>query len=216
MVFMRDSARAAANARGCGLQVGLHLNLSEPFTGSNVDRQLRHAQDQVVRFLTMGKYALLMYHPLLRQQFRLVVHAQFAEFERLYRCVPPHVDGHQHQHLCSNVLFDQLIPAGLIVRRNFSFFRGEKSLWNRAYRHGVDRVLAKRYRLSDFFFSLEDCLNRGKLDAVYALASVRRVELMTHPVRPRELQYLMSDEYKARAHSLLNGVGMSTPLVSAG
>jgi predicted glycoside hydrolase/deacetylase ChbG (UPF0249 family) len=80
MVFMVDSHRAAGLANVAGLHVGLHLNLSEAFTAPGVPARLREAHDQVVSFLTTGKFALLVYNPLLRRQFRLVVEAQLAEF----------------------------------------------------------------------------------------------------------------------------------------
>ncbi len=53
--------------------------------------------------------------------FREVFAAQFEEFTRLYGRVPSRLDGHQHMHLCTNMLVDGLYPAGARVRRNLSF-----------------------------------------------------------------------------------------------
>ena len=33
---------------------------------------------------------------------------------RLYGKLPSHVDGHQHRHLCANMLIDPIIPEGQI------------------------------------------------------------------------------------------------------
>lgn len=191
MVFMRDSVRAAEGARQAGIPVGLHLNLSEPFTARDVNGHLARAHGRVVRFLRNSKYATVLYHPLLRNQFSEVVHAQFEEFERLYGSQPGHVDGHQHQHLCSNVLFDSLIPRGYQVRRSFSFQKGEKGVLNRRYRRFVDARLARRYSIVDYFFSLETCLQQRRLERVFELAETATVELMAHPIKVPEFNFLM-------------------------
>jgi len=39
-------------------------------------------------------------------------------------------------------------------------------------------------------------INANKLDRVAALAKSNNVELMTHPVVPREADYLMSDDFQ--------------------
>jgi predicted glycoside hydrolase/deacetylase ChbG (UPF0249 family) len=194
MMFMRDSERAARLAIERGIDVGLHLNLSQEFTALAVPDDLRNAQRRVVAFLTASKYAQLLYNPFLRRQFREVVEAQIAEFHRLYGRPPSHVDGHQHQHLCLNVLLDGLIPANHKVRRSFSFWRGEKGALNRGYRALVDRSLARRFVLADFFFSLEQCLKTGRTTRVFSLARTATVELMTHPINTTEFGYLMSDD----------------------
>jgi hypothetical protein len=84
-------------------------------------------------------------------------------------------------HLCSNLLLSNMIPAGTKLRRDFSFWPGEKSMLNRTYRLLVDRWLACRHRLTDYFFDLTLCIQGKKLDRVAALAKSSNVELMTHP-----------------------------------
>jgi len=110
--------------------------------------------------------------------------------------LPSHVDGHHHMHLCANFLLSKRMPAGTRVRRNFSFSPGEKSWLNRAYRYLVDRWLARRYRLPDYFFDLIQCIEGKKLDRVAALAKSNNVELMTHPNISAEKAFLMSDEFQ--------------------
>lgn len=195
MMFMEDSERAARTALDLGIDVGLHLNLSQSFTGLRVPDPLRRSHDRIVGFLRATKYALVLYNPFLRRQFRQVVDAQIEEFARLYGKPPAYIDGHHHQHLCANVLFDGIIPRGRRVRRNFTFWPGEKSALNRWYRRRVDGMLARDYSLVDYFFSLEECLGNGRLSRVFHLAETATVELMTHPVNASEFEYLMSDAY---------------------
>ena len=99
-------------------------------------------------------------------------------------------------HLCANLLVSNLIPADMKIRRNFSFWPGEKSWLNRAYRYLVDRRLARRYCLADYFFDLIQCIEGKKLDRVAALAKSSNVELMTHPTVSAEKAFLMSDEFQ--------------------
>jgi hypothetical protein len=93
-------------------------------------------------------------------------------------------------HLCANVLFGRLLPSGTLVRRNFSFQAGEKSLPNRLYRGVVDRLLARRHRLVDFFFSLPPLEPVARLRRIFALARDFVVEVETHPVNPVEYRFL--------------------------
>jgi chitin disaccharide deacetylase len=195
MVFMEDSTRAAQLARDIKIDVGLHLNLSEDFTCLHVPDELRKAHTAIRRFLKANRYALVFYNPFLRQQFSLVLRAQTNEFARLYGKPPSHIDGHQHMHLCSNVLFDQLISTGTKVRRSFSFQRGEKSFVNRIYRSLVDRHLLKRHRITDYFFALSSNLSRERLKMLVRLATQHSVELMTHTELARERECLLGDEF---------------------
>jgi predicted glycoside hydrolase/deacetylase ChbG (UPF0249 family) len=205
MVFMEDSERAAGLALENGVDVGLLLNFSQPFTSDTVSPSLRNYHRSIVTFLKANKYAQLFYNPFLQKQFAYSCQAQLEEFARLFKMSPTHVDGHHHMHLCPNVLFNRLIPAGMVVRRNFSFFPGEKSLLNRTYRSVVDWWLARRYRLTDYFFDLTQCLQENKLNRVAALARSEDVELMTHPISPEEQAYLMSDEWSELLQKLPKG-----------
>jgi predicted glycoside hydrolase/deacetylase ChbG (UPF0249 family) len=195
MVFMEDSERAASLAKSSGISVGLHLNLVQEFTDPSVPVDLRKDHNRICRFLKRGKYAFLLYNPFLRNQFRRVYHAQVEEFKRLYGKQPTHVDGHQHMHLCTNMLVDCVIPKGNRVRRSFSFARGEKGAANRAYRDLVDRRLAGRYRLTDFFYSIGQCTKPDRLQRVAEVSSKATVEVMTHPVVADEFAFLHSDPF---------------------
>jgi predicted glycoside hydrolase/deacetylase ChbG (UPF0249 family) len=197
MVFMGDSKRAAKLAKDYQVDdVGLHLNFSEEFTDPICPENLKEHHRQIVKFLRRNKYAQLLYNPFLRKAFAYCYHAQVEEFMQLFEKSPSHIDGHHHMHLCANVLFSSMIPGGTKLRRNFSFWPGEKSMLNRTYRWLVDRWLARRYRLTDYFFDLTQCIEGKKLDRVAALAKSSNVELMTHPIVNWEREYLMSDEFQ--------------------
>jgi chitin disaccharide deacetylase len=194
MVFMEDSARAAALAREREIEAGLHLNFTTPFSASSCPARLREGQQQIARYLLRHRLAQVAFQPGLIRQFAYVAAAQRDEFRRIYGADPERLDGHHHMHLCANVLIQRLLPAGTIVRRNFSFERGEKGLWNRCYRRVVDQILARRHRLADFFFSLPPFETPGRLKRIYSLARQFVVELEAHPIHPDEYQYLVSGE----------------------
>ena len=196
MVFMQDSKRAAKLAKDYELDdVGMHLNFSEEFTDKSCSETLKKHHGRIIKFLKRSKYAQLLYNPFLGKAFAYCYHAQVAEFVRLFEKSPSHIDGHHHMHLCANLLLSKLVPTGMKLRRNFSFWPGEKSLLNRAYRRLVDRWLARRYRLPDYFFDLTQCIQEKKLERVAALAKSNSVELMTHPIVQAEADYLMSEEF---------------------
>jgi predicted glycoside hydrolase/deacetylase ChbG (UPF0249 family) len=202
MVFMRDSARAADLALVHGLSVGLHLNYSQIFECPPRSEALQRSQQRICRFMRSGRYASLLYHPGLAQDFEQAYQGQREEFERLYGRAPTHVDGHHHKHLCGNVLLGQVIPAGCHLRRHLSFWPGEKSALNRAYRHWADTRLARRYRSTDQVFALSQCLHGERLVRVLALARRGTVELFTHPVMAAEMACLLSDGFMAQCAAL--------------
>ncbi len=194
MVFMGDSERAAAIAQEQRVDAGLHLNFTTPFSAARCPAQLLGHQQRLTRYLSSGRLAQVVYHPRLARSFEYVVAAQMEEFNRLYGAEPDRIDGHHHMHLCSNVLFAKLLPAGTMVRRNFSFKRGEKSYFNRFYRGFVDRVLARRYRLTDYFFSLAPLEPSDRLQRIVSLARQSIVEVETHPASPEEYRFLAGGE----------------------
>lgn len=198
MVFLQDSERAAEIALAEGMDVGLHLNFSQPLTHGNMSRRLRAEHERIVSYLRTNKLARFFYHPLLARAFRDAAAEQWHEFVRLYGREPSHVDGHQHMHLSSNALLDRVIPRGQKVRRNFSFTAAEKGWLNRSYRSLVDAWLAQRYKLTDYFFALSQSMNIERLDRIIALARTSEVELMTHPGVEGEFAFLMSPSFSAK------------------
>jgi predicted glycoside hydrolase/deacetylase ChbG (UPF0249 family) len=206
MVFMADSARGAKLANDAGVDTGLHANFSEEFNSNGVPPEVRQAQDRIRRFLRSNRYALLLYNPFLRREFALVFRAQWDEFARLFGSPPSRIDGHQHMHLATNLLVQNLLPAGTRVRRSFSFRPGQKSVINRAYRRVVDWRLSRRHRLTDSFFALSSNLEPARLQAIVTLSRAANVELMTHPWNPREFDWLMSPAWLEMAGDVMAAV----------
>ncbi len=198
MVFMEDSERAATVARERGIASGLHLNLTTPFSAPGCPVRLQERQQELARYLMQHRLAQVVFHPGLIRSFEYVVVEQLDEFRRLYGADPDKLDGHHHMHLCANVLFQGLLPSGTLVRRNFSFLRGEKSLWNRLHRRFVDSMLARRHRLVDFFFSLAPLEPPGRLQRIFSLARQFVVEVETHPTQEDEYRFLAGGEILRR------------------
>jgi hypothetical protein len=201
MVFMEDSERAAELAHQHGVDAGLHLNLTTAFSGPGSNAQLREQQRKVTRFLRASRLCPAIYHPGLASSFEYVVKTQIDEYQRLYRRPPSRVDGHHHMHLCANVQVQKLLPAGTIARRNFSFGPGEKGAVNRFYRRWQDRRLARRHRMTDYFYSLPPIDPPGRLEGIFALARGASVEVETHPVNVDEYQFLTGGELMRRAEA---------------
>ena len=211
MVFMQDSERAAAIAQERGIDAGLHLNLTTPFSAPDTPLDLIEHQRRLSRYLRHHRLGQVIFHPGLAGSFKYVVAAQIEEFRRLYGAEPARIDGHHHAHLCANVLLGRLLPAGTIVRRNFSFRSGERSFGNRLYRKIVDRMLARRHLITDLFFSLLP-LEPQRLQRIFSAARESVVELETHPVSPEEYRLLTGGEIFRLAGGLPIARGFTQPL----
>lgn len=194
MVFMDDSERAAELALKTGVDAGLHLNFSTPFTVAGRFEPLMEHQRELAAYLLRHPLARVVFQPRLARSFEYVVAAQVDEYHRLYGVQPERLDGHHHLHLCSNVLLSKLLPFDTIVRRNFSFRPGEKSILNRFYRQAVDCLLARRHRLVDFLFALPPLEPSERLRRIFSLARTSTVELETHPANHEEFRFLTGDE----------------------
>lgn len=194
MVFMDDAERSAGLAREFCVDVGLHVNLTTRFSTAVGRARLIEHQERISGFLRSNSLAQAVFHPGLVRSFEYVVAAQIEEYCRLYGAQPDRLDGHHHMHLCANVLFGRLLPAGTAVRRNFTFFAGEKGFCNRTYRSILDQWLARRHRLTDFFFSLPPLNPHSRLQKIFSLASEFTVEVEAHPVNPEEYRFLMSPD----------------------
>jgi|SRR5689334_1351985 len=200
MVFMTDSKRAATLAREHGIDTGLHLNFTTPFSAPDCPPRLAERQTVLRRYLRRHRFAQAVLRPGLARDFDYVVRAQIDEFRRLYGADAVRFDGHHHMHLCANVLAQRLLPAGSIVRRSFSFEPGEKGYLNRLYRRMIDRRLARRHRVADFFFSLPPLEPPSRLARILALARDHVVEVETHPVNSDEYRFLLERRLCQRTH----------------
>lgn len=209
MVFMDDSERAAALARSEGIDAGLHLNFTAPLSAATVPAGLGDRQRQLGARLRLHPLSRIVYYPKLNPLFDYVVKAQLDEFQRLYGRPPSRIDGHHHMHLCGNVVFGRLLPERTVVRRNFSFRRGEKWFVNRWYRRWIDGLIARRHRVVDFLFNLSPMQPGSRLDRIVSLAGRSIVELETHPVVEAERDFLLGDGLQRR----LGGVSIAESFV---
>jgi predicted glycoside hydrolase/deacetylase ChbG (UPF0249 family) len=194
MLFMEDSERGADLAREHGVDAGLHLNFTGRFSAANCSPKLLEHQDAVSAYLRRNPLSRGVYNPWLAASFGYLVQAQTAEFTRLYGSAPERVDGHHHMHLSANVLLGGLLPTGKIVRRHFSRESGEKFLRHGVFRWITDALLTRRYRLSDYFFSIIPLEPQPRLQRIFTLAKNSVVEMETHPVDPGEHRFLAGGE----------------------
>ena len=202
MVLMEDSERGAAIARERVIDAGLHLNFTTSFSARNCSSRLREHQRQLTDYLRSHRFGRVVYRGGLVSSFEYVVSAQMEEYQRLYGQPPCRLDGHHHMHLCANVLLEKLLPAGSVVRRNETFLATEKGLINRLYRRAVDRVLARRHAIVDFFSTLAPVQPASRLQRLISLSRHFIVELETHPVDPDEYRLLTSGEIFERIGDL--------------
>jgi len=196
MVFMADSQRAAELVKAAGLETGLHLNLTLPFDGPGLSSRLVGHHLPLVDYYRRSKWAQILYNPLLRKKLDYVFKAQYDEYHRLLGSEPAKIDGHHHMHLCINMIVDRIIPQGCRVRRNFSFEPHEKDIINRTYRRLIDAWLIRRYCCTDSFFSIEPVHDSQRLERIIRLGCSSNVEIMVHPAKTEEYNYLMSPEYR--------------------
>jgi hypothetical protein len=194
MVFMEDSERAAAVAQQRGIDPGLHLNFTTPFSAPNCPSTVAERQREIAAYLWRHRFTRVIYHPGLTRSFDYVFAAQMDQFSRLYQRPPDRLDGHHHMHLCANVMFRRLLPPQTIVRPNFSFLPGEKGIVNRFYRRALDRFLVRRHRVVDYFFALAPIEPAARLQRIFSLSRQFVVELETHPVNPEEYCFLTSEK----------------------
>lgn len=190
LVFMADSERAAELARERQIDAGLHMNFVSPYSGSSVPVRLSDHLDRTSRYLLCNRLAPILFNPLLVRSFEYLMSRQLDEYRRIYGKDPSRVDGHLHMHLSANVLLQGLLPPRAVVRRNFWFEPGEKSVWNRYYRSMVDYYVRRKHRLADFFFSIAPLQPKSRLQKIYSLARDHVVEIETHPVHADEYHYL--------------------------
>jgi len=204
MVFMTDSARAAELARANGIDVGLHLNLTQTLSGPGVTECFRTHFQVVSSYLKARSLNQVLYNPRIRTPLDYIFKAQWDEYCRLYQVEPTRIDGHHHMHLCMNMLLSGLIPRGVRVRRNFTFARGEKSALNRLYRRLVDRGLAGRFQCEDCFFAIVP-IETKRLQHIVELSRRLKVELMVHPGSDKEYSFLLSDGWSSLESEALRG-----------
>jgi predicted glycoside hydrolase/deacetylase ChbG (UPF0249 family) len=189
MVYMEDSERAAAIAREVGIPTGLHLNLSDPYSGSPIPADVRERQARLLRKYRGSRLRLRrwLYDPWARLDVEACLNDQFERFVALYGEEPTHLDGHRHAHLSPNVLLARTIPVGTKIRTSLAQSSALSSplALPRSIRQ---RLLKRRFTSTDWLFDAADW--RGAL----SLAESSTVELMVHPAL-RDRSLLLSEEW---------------------
>jgi predicted glycoside hydrolase/deacetylase ChbG (UPF0249 family) len=192
MVQMTDSARAAKLAQRHGLPVGLHLNLTVPYTAYAVSPDVRNRQERLTRFFRRNRWATWTYNPSVVAEVRACVRDQLEAFRTTYGHEPSHIDGHHHVHTSPNVLLSGSFARGLRLRRTFTFLADEKPWPNRLPRRTLNRVMARRFVGTDYFFHFQTFV-RAVQDQLVRFDDSTSVEVLTHPEWESEQRVLMSD-----------------------
>jgi predicted glycoside hydrolase/deacetylase ChbG (UPF0249 family) len=211
MVFMLDSERAASSASGIGLEIGLHVNFTLPFTAPNTPLKLREHQTKLVSYLTKHRLSQTIFNPFLTDAFSFVFLSQKEEFLRLYSKLPDYYNGHHHMHLCANMLVSNRLPKGARIRGTFTFERGEKGAFNRFYRRFLNFYISKRFISTDAFFNIEPFQNQERLNNIIKHAVKEGVEIEVHPENDEEIGYLLSNQFQALIKSVQSGPFSSLP-----
>jgi hypothetical protein len=205
MVYMADSDRAAAVAEEARIPVGLHLNLTQPFSDPAtpapvLDRQRRLAGSLAGegsdRQPGTAKLRRWLYDPLLRTEIDRAIADQIERFEALYARPPTHFDGHNYVDVCPNVFLSRSIPTGSKMRNSLNRFPLERTPMGviRACRQALrsKRFASTRYVLHVAELRLPP---EGPTDPRLELARTVPVEVMGHPDDEAEHEILMSSRW---------------------
>lgn len=203
MVFMKDSERAAAIAREEELPVGLHLNLTQAFSGTEVPGPVRERHRRVVAAFSgrgndghpgTAKLRRWLWDPRIANDVAAALRDQLERFEALYGAPPDHLDGHNYADTAPNVFLSRALPRGTRMRNSLDAYPlGRGSM-------AVARVLRQKLR-DRRFDSTDHVLHISDLDLPddprLALAEQFPVEVICHPDNPAEMERLMSDAWSA-------------------
>jgi len=201
LVWMKDSDRAAEVARTAGLPVGLHLNLIEPFSATEVPESVAATQRRVVERLRRSTVGAQMYHPAWSADFDRCISDQLSRFHELYGREPTHVDGHQHMHLVPNALLARALGPVRRYRRPVNRRPTESRAHKRAFNAALARAMRPRFVTTERCFSiraLDPGLAGSRPTLELALARDHSVEVMVHPGWEDERTVLLAPDWGDR------------------
>ena len=182
MMFMSDSENAARIALRHNLGIGLHLNFSSSFTMMDLETDLIVKHERIVRYFTWHKYIRLFYNPFITGDVKQCFKSQYNEFLRLYGKEPTHIDGHHYLHLCANVVFGNVIPDGIKIRRSITYPDKTKNLKKNIMKRFVwsffDKEILKKHLSTNYFFELDSNFQLDELRIVIERAKESNVELV--------------------------------------
>lgn len=204
MVYMQGSAAAATLARGAGMDIGLHLNLTQPFDGPSVPHDVRERQRRISEHLAK-RWHRYVFDPRLFGDVRRCIDDQLRQFLELFGSPPTHLDGHNHGHLSLTALTS--LPRGIAVRTAEG---GEQTgAIGRLARASRRRLIAHRHPTTEHFFAIArvqpERLQDTAGDPLLALSRTASVEIMTHPDRDSDYELLSSSAWLAALRALPRG-----------
>jgi predicted glycoside hydrolase/deacetylase ChbG (UPF0249 family) len=213
MVHMADSARAFDLAAGRELPLGLHLNLTTPFTAADVEPDRLMRQRRAVAYFAASNRRRIVFDLLARGLLDACVSDQLDAFAESRGTAAAHADGHQHVQVCPTVLSTRSLGRVESLRRAHSFVAGRRSSAKRAYRGVVNLLVRGRFR-SMPFVSLRDlhpALGGVGLDGLVRLARAADVEVMVHPAWEDEREVLLSSAWRQLLEELPTGSHADLP-----
>lgn len=190
MVWMSDTIRAARIAVERSLPVGLHLNLTLPFTSREVPPEVRDRQRRLTEIFTSDGWRDTKARRPTVELLRDAIRDQLESFCKHFG-QPTHIDGHHHVHLHEAVL--ELLPRTWPIR---PVPRRPAEADARPGRRA--RSLRAHFLAPDLTFTFEhvhpDVGGTG-LDLL-ARAHTACIEVTTHPQREVELRALLGSEWR--------------------
>jgi predicted glycoside hydrolase/deacetylase ChbG (UPF0249 family) len=190
MVWMSDTIRAAHAASERGLPVGLHLNLTLPFTSREVPPDVRDRQRRLTETFTSNGWRDAKAQRPTIDLLRDAIRDQLDSFCKHFG-PPTHIDGHHHVHLHEAVL--ELLPRTWPIR---PVPRRPAEADARPDRRA--RNLRTRFLTPDLTFAFEQvhpALGGTGLDLLIR-ARTACIEVTTHPRRDVELEALLGSEWR--------------------
>ncbi len=201
MVHMEDSDRAASIAHAAGLPVGLHLNLTHPFTDPATPAPVRERQLRLVEaFAGRGKdghpgvaaWRRWVYDPLLGSAVTAALADQLGRFEALYGGPPTHFDGHNYVDTCPNVFLSSALPKGSKMRNSLDRYPLDRGAMALA-RTARQAVRSRRFGSTRYVLHISALDLPG--DPRLQLAAADPIEIVTHPDHASEMERLKSDDW---------------------
>jgi predicted glycoside hydrolase/deacetylase ChbG (UPF0249 family) len=207
LVNMEDSERAAERGREGGFPIGLHLNLTDPFTGTGVAAGERERQAAACRIFGGGGLRLRSwtYDPRIARLVEDAIRDQLERFRALYGTEPTHVDGHNHVQVCPNVVRAKALD-GFKLRNALWAWPSDDGII--AHARAARRWLtARRHLTPRWFYDVSELheLPREQADARLGRARESAVEVMCHPGFDHELEALRDPSWSERIASLPRG-----------
>jgi predicted glycoside hydrolase/deacetylase ChbG (UPF0249 family) len=200
MVYMEDSDRAARLAVDQRLPVGLHINLTTPFTERSVPYAVRERQARMIDALGRSRAHKWLYDVRLQAEVDRSLRDQLDPFGELYGRPPTHFDGHHHVHSCPNVFLSRVLSSGARIRNTLIWSPRPSRLVLEA-RRARQRLLERRLHSPAAIVCLDVLLRQhGPSPARVARAVVSALpaasaEIMAHPEDPAEFAFLMSEPW---------------------